>query len=46
MTNSYAFNTYVTIFAENEEQAVRWFDFKTKDLDTYVAEITIVEENI
>ena len=46
MTNSYSFNTYITIFAESQEQAVRWFDLQTKDLDTYVAEITTIEENI
>lgn len=46
MTNSYSFNTYITIFAENYDEAIQWFDYKTKDLETYVAEITTVEENI
>jgi hypothetical protein len=35
----YEFTTFITIEADNQEEAVRWFDWKTEDLETYVAEI-------
>ena len=35
----YEFTTFITIEADNEEDAVRWFDWKTEDLETYVEEI-------
>jgi hypothetical protein len=35
----YEFTTFITIEADSEEDAVRWFDYKTKDLETYVADI-------
>ena len=44
--NSYSFNTYVSVIAENYDEAIDIFDFKTKDLNVYVAEITTIEENI
>lgn len=36
---TYDFICSITIEADNEEEAIRWFDYKTKDLDTYVSEI-------
>jgi hypothetical protein len=44
--NSYSFNTYVSVIAENYEEAINTFDFQTKDLNVYVAEITTIEEDI
>jgi hypothetical protein len=35
----YEFTTFITIEADSQEDAVRWFDWKTEDLETYVAEI-------
>ena len=35
----FEFTTFITIEADSEEDAVRWFDYKTEDLETYVAEI-------
>jgi hypothetical protein len=36
---TYEFNTYITIDAEDYESAISWFDYKTKGLNTYVADI-------
>jgi hypothetical protein len=33
------FNTYVAIQAENYDEAIDTFDFKTKELNVYVADI-------
>jgi len=41
----YDFITSIRIEAENEEEAVRWFDWKTEGLDTYVSEIEEVATN-
>ena len=35
----FEFTTFITIEAEDYDSAISWFDYKTKDLDTYVAEI-------
>jgi hypothetical protein len=35
----YEFTTFINIEAEDYDSAISWFDYKTKDLDTYVAEI-------
>jgi hypothetical protein len=35
----YEFTTFITIEADSEEDAVLWFDYKTEDLQTYVADI-------
>ena len=35
----YDFITTIRIEADTEEDAVRWFDYKTEALDTYVSEI-------
>jgi hypothetical protein len=35
----FEFTTFITIEADSHEDAIRWFDYKTEDLETYVAEI-------
>ena len=35
----YEFTTFITIEAEDYDSAISWFDYKTKDLETYVSEI-------
>jgi len=35
----YEFTTFITIEADSYDDAIRWFDWKTEDLETYVAEI-------
>ena len=43
---TFEFLTYINVEAENYDEAINTFDFQTKDLNVYVAEITTIEENI
>jgi hypothetical protein len=35
----YDFICSITIEADSQEEAQRWFDYQTKNLDTYISEI-------
>lgn len=41
----YDFITTIRIEADNEDEAARFFDYKLKDMDTYVSEIEEVKTN-
>jgi hypothetical protein len=35
----FQFTTFIDIEAEDYDSAISWFDYKTKDLNTYVSDI-------